>query len=478
MIEHRKILIPVHFIYYNIEPTYQTSIEGSATSAEMWNRLAQEYAQVAVANSSQIIAKFFQYLMDPGHTMAEELKSVEAPVTDQQLIERILQTLPPSYYNFISAWESVPLAERSISSLTSRLILEETRMKSRTNGPNPTDIAFFASHPNNKQQQAVDCNSANAYAASKSYNGVRGGYPGLRVNRGSSSGYRGGYRGGNNGFHLLINDFDGDEEKVNESCLFDPLLLTTEILGLLEPVHDVTQEVEEMAAENVQDHYGVIHDSVVREDEAIVENDAQEILHAAPLLHVEMEEENDDQNSGIMENDPLIPINELDEDNEIPAQRVEQPIEFPRRSSRPKQYNAKYKEFRQSLGRPLAKIGLIGCTAINCKMIGKLKPAYEGVPEPCTALSTTEAEYISACEAAKTAVWLRAVRLVYNAEFHQRTKHIQLRWHWIREQAANEIIEVKFVGTENQLADIFTKALAGPVFHNMRRRIGVGKLSD
>ena len=37
-------------IYDNIEPTFQTSIEGSETSAEMWNRLAQEYAQEA--NSS------------------------------------------------------------------------------------------------------------------------------------------------------------------------------------------------------------------------------------------------------------------------------------------------------------------------------------------------------------------------------------------------------------------------------------------
>ncbi|KAK4012415.1 hypothetical protein OUZ56_021514 [Daphnia magna] len=54
-------------------------------------------------------------------------------------------------------------------------------MKSRTNGPNPADIAFFASHPNNKQQQAADCNSENAYAASKSYNGVRGGYTSLRA---------------------------------------------------------------------------------------------------------------------------------------------------------------------------------------------------------------------------------------------------------------------------------------------------------
>lgn len=93
--------------------------------------------------------------------MAEELKSVEAPVTDQQLIERILQTLPPSYYNLISAWESLPLTERSISSLSARLILEETRMKrmkigmrmkGRTNGQSPADIAFFASHPNNKKQ--------------------------------------------------------------------------------------------------------------------------------------------------------------------------------------------------------------------------------------------------------------------------------------------------------------------------------------
>ncbi|KZS03390.1 Uncharacterized protein APZ42_033850 [Daphnia magna] len=67
-------------IYYNIEPTYQTSIEGSATSAEMWNRLAQEYAQVAVANLSQLTAKFFQYLMDP-----------ESVTQDYKEVKRLLQ---------------------------------------------------------------------------------------------------------------------------------------------------------------------------------------------------------------------------------------------------------------------------------------------------------------------------------------------------------------------------------------------------
>ena len=126
--------------------------------------------------------------------------------------------------------------------------------------------------------------------------------------------------------------------------------------------------------------------------------------------------------------------------------------------------------------------------------------AWSSKKQPCTALSTTEAEYVAACEATKTAVWLScllqdftgtkmlkvpiycdnqgAVRLVYNAEFHQRTKHIQLRYHYIREQIAEERIEVKYVSTEDQLADIFTKALPGPKFIEMRERIGVTKLSD
>lgn len=38
-------------IFYNIEPTYQTSIEGSTTAHEMWTRLTLQYAKVSVANA-------------------------------------------------------------------------------------------------------------------------------------------------------------------------------------------------------------------------------------------------------------------------------------------------------------------------------------------------------------------------------------------------------------------------------------------
>jgi hypothetical protein len=51
-------------MYGRIERTYHTSVEGSATAAEMWQRLNQEYAQMAAANTGKLTARFFQYLMN------------------------------------------------------------------------------------------------------------------------------------------------------------------------------------------------------------------------------------------------------------------------------------------------------------------------------------------------------------------------------------------------------------------------------
>jgi len=113
----------------------------------------------------------------------------------------------------------------------------------------------------------------------------------------------------------------------------------------------------------------------------------------------------------------------------------------------------------------------------------------------CTALSTTEAEYIAGCEASKEAIWITrllkelklegkqtvplycdnqsAIRLAKNPEFHQRTKHIDVKYHFIREQIEKGVISLEFVGTEDQLADLFTKPLEGVRFQNLRERIGM-----
>ena len=111
------------------------------------------------------------------------------------------------------------------------------------------------------------------------------------------------------------------------------------------------------------------------------------------------------------------------------------------------------------------------------------------------ATSSTEAEYVSAAEAVKEALWLRswikevfkkeicitmycdnqsAISLSKNDTFHQRTKHIDICHHFLRENVANGYLKVIFVPTAEMLADILTKNLpSGVMFRKQRDRITV-----
>jgi hypothetical protein len=111
------------------------------------------------------------------------------------------------------------------------------------------------------------------------------------------------------------------------------------------------------------------------------------------------------------------------------------------------------------------------------------------------ALSSTEAEYIAAAYAAKEAVWLRrllselgfeissptvlrvdnqsAIAIAHNPEFHDRTKHIDLRHHFLRERVAAGDIELSYVPTGDQLADIFTKGLVREKHQRFTREMGL-----
>ena len=97
-------------------------------------------------------------------------------------------------------------------------------------------------------------------------------------------------------------------------------------------------------------------------------------------------------------------------------------------------------------------------------------------------LSTTEAEYMALFEAAQQTIWLRrfldsfgytqeeptlvmgdnhgSMSLVKNPIDHQHTKHINIKYHFIREKAKE--IEVTYVSSGEQTTDIFTKLLLHP----------------
>ena len=55
-----------------------------------------------------------------------------------------------------------------------------------------------------------------------------------------------------------------------------------------------------------------------------------------------------------------------------------------------------------------------------------------------------------------------ALHIASNPVFHERTKHIEVDYHFIREKIASGCMTISFVNSSNQLANIFTKSLRGP----------------
>ena len=68
------------------------------------------------------------------------------------------------------------------------------------------------------------------------------------------------------------------------------------------------------------------------------------------------------------------------------------------------------------------------------------------------------------------------IALSRNHVFHKRSKHIDTRYHFIRELIKNNEISVEFCTSRNQFADLFTKPLGKDLFELHRKNIGVCKL--
>ena len=60
-----------------------------------------------------------------------------------------------------------------------------------------------------------------------------------------------------------------------------------------------------------------------------------------------------------------------------------------------------------------------------------------------------------------------AVKLAENPEFHKRTKHIEITYHFTRQAVNNGLVKLYWIPTKDQVADIFTKLLPAPIFYKL-----------
>ena len=126
--------------------------------------------------------------------------------------------------------------------------------------------------------------------------------------------------------------------------------------------------------------------------------------------------------------------------------------------------------------------------------------SWSSKKQPVVSLSTTEAEYIAAASCACQAIWLRrllenlkyvsrgptaihcdnssAIQLSKNPVLHGKSKHIDIRFHFLRELTKEGTVELIYCQSSKQIADIFTKPLKLETFVRLRGLLGVCSESE
>ncbi|KAK3133758.1 hypothetical protein QOZ80_6AG0540590 [Eleusine coracana subsp. coracana] len=109
--------------------------------------------------------------------------------------------------------------------------------------------------------------------------------------------------------------------------------------------------------------------------------------------------------------------------------------------------------------------------------LGHSRISWQAQKQRVVALSTCEAEYIAAATAACQDVWLhRLLCELTGEELQAPSKHIDVRYHFIRDCVEEGLIVLEFIETGRQLGDIFTKSLGRVRFKELCSKIGLIKM--
>ena len=129
-----------------------------------------------------------------------------------------------------------------------------------------------------------------------------------------------------------------------------------------------------------------------------------------------------------------------------------------------------------------------------CTFVGGNAVTWKSKKQAVMARSSAEAEYRAMASLACELIWIKAVlgelgfqtahpismycdnqsamHIAANPVFHERTKHIEIDCHFVRDQVQTKVIRTLYVSSEDQIADIFTKSLGSAQFHHLLSKLG------
>jgi hypothetical protein len=138
-------------------------------------------------------------------------------------------------------------------------------------------------------------------------------------------------------------------------------------------------------------------------------------------------------------------------------------------------------------------------TSGTCQLLGRSLVSWSSKKQNSVAISTAEAEYVSAGSCCAQLLWMKstlkdyglnfknvpllcdnesAIKMIQNPVQHGRTKHIDIRHHFIRDHQQKGDIAIESVGTDDQLADILTKPLDEKRFCKLRNELNILDFSN
>ncbi|KAK9058127.1 hypothetical protein SSX86_022967 [Deinandra increscens subsp. villosa] len=133
-------------------------------------------------------------------------------------------------------------------------------------------------------------------------------------------------------------------------------------------------------------------------------------------------------------------------------------------------------------------------TSGGCQFLGDRLVSWQCKKQTCVSTSTAEVEYIAASACCGQVLWIQNQMMDYGINFmetpmyvdntsainisknpvkHSKTKHIEIRYHFIRDCVEKKLIKLHHVSTENQLADLFIKAFDEARFFYLITAIGM-----